>query len=69
MRLRTIIWRKIYLTKEECIGQRFGKLVVTGIAPTPPHIKNRSTLYVYCNCDCGTKDIIKKFDNLKYCGV
>jgi len=64
-----MIWRKIYLDKKECIGQRFGKLVITGIAPTPLHIKNRSTVYVYCDCDCGTKNVVKNYGNLKYCGV
>ena len=50
---------------QNIIGQRSGKLVVVDIAPTPKHIKNPKTLYVYCDCDCGNKHILKRYGNIQ----
>ena len=47
------------------LGNKYGKLTITGIAPTPSHIKNPKTLYVYCDCDCGNTNVVKRFENLK----
>ena len=54
------------MIKENIIGKKYGKLTITDIAPTPKHIKNPKTLYVYCDCDCGNKKVIKRYENLKY---
>ena len=55
------------------IGNKYGLLTVVGFAPTPQHIKNQKTKYVYCDCDCGSKNIVKNLGNItsglvKSCG-
>lgn len=45
-------------------GQRFGKLVVVGRAPTPTGGTSRHAFW-YCNCDCGKSNLIKDGANLK----
>lgn len=45
-------------------GQRFGKLVVVGRAPTPTEGTSRHAFW-YCNCDCGKSNLIKDGANLK----
>lgn len=50
--------------KKELIGQKFGRLIVTKEAP-PYYTSggNKKTMW-YCDCDCGTKDIIVRAERL-----
>ena len=42
------------------VGQRYGLLTVVGAAPT----KNGRKMW-YCDCDCGTKNIMVQQNNLR----
>lgn len=52
--------RKIDLT-----GQRFGHLIVTREAPHKIEKNGRKRVRWYCNCDCGTKDVIADSNGLR----
>lgn len=48
---------------ENYIGQKYGRLTITGDAPKPNHVKNGR--YVYCICDCSPDTImIKNLSNI-----
>ena len=55
---------------DKYIGMKFGRLTITGIAPTPPHIKTRSAVYVYCYCECNPeKTLVRNLTNIIYGGT
>lgn len=53
---------------EDLTGKRFGRLVVNRQAPYYISPKGQKKVQWYCDCDCGTKDVIVSASNLK-CGM
>lgn len=47
------------------LGQRFGKLVVTSRAPNIVYETNRQIACWYCDCDCGTKNVVVTGNQLR----
>lgn len=46
------------MRKNNLINQRFGHLVVTREAPSKIEKNGRKRIRWYCDCDCGTKDVV-----------
>lgn len=55
------------MKKIDLVGERFGHLVVMREAPQKIEKNGRKRVRWYCNCDCGTKDVIADSNSLR-CG-
>lgn len=52
--------------------EKYGKLTVLGKTEAPEHLKDKSSIYILCECECGEKTVVKKFSltsgKTKSCG-